>query len=315
MCPVGKPIWHNRQTNLPDPYRLGAARARQRLPAGDSAGAGTAAPAGESRCRLAGCSCALTPGGNGCAGSYSGFECDTSVKPDKILLVEEIRAGNSLRSLLVRDDCRLEESALQFPAGAHQPDCYCLILFHVKQPSTLLLDVLRCWRDCAPQTTLLVVGNRTTPPMRWAILEAGAAAYLWGPVSEAELMARVRAAARRMHPPGLPTDRFALDGSIVDLDAHVISAPHGRIHLTPTECGILRHLSLHINRTVPFNDLVTAVWGTDPQKGVHSLRRFIRELRQKLEPHPPAPKYLVTEPSVGYRLQTKPECPATSTDV
>jgi two-component system KDP operon response regulator KdpE len=230
------------------------------------------------------------------------------VKPDKILLVEEIQAGSSLRSLLSREGCKVNESRLQTPSGAPAADGYCLILFHIRHPSALLLDVLRLWRDGAPGTALLVIGNRTSSAMRLAVLEAGAAAYLSRPASVSELAARVRAATRRVHSQESRVDRISLDGRVVDLEAHSITTPDGQIHLTPTECGILRHLLLHMNRTVPFGDLVTAVWGADPQKGVHSLRRFIRELRQKLESIPHQPKYLVTEPTVGYRLQTESEC-------
>jgi two-component system KDP operon response regulator KdpE len=229
------------------------------------------------------------------------------VKPDKILLVEEIQAGSSLRSLLSREGCEVNESRLQTPSGAPVADGYCLILFHVKHPSALLVDVLRLWHDGAPGTTLLVIGNRTSSAMRLAVLEAGAAAYLLRPASLPELIARVRAATRRVRSQDSRTPQISFDGRVVDLDAHSVSTPVGQIHLTPTECGILRHLALHKNRTVPFGDLVAAVWGPDPQKGVHSLRRFIRELRQKLESNPHQPKYLVTEPTIGYRLQTEPE--------
>ena len=79
------------------------------------------------------------------------------------------------------------------------------------------------------------------------------------------------------------------------------------IRLTPTECGILEHLASHVNQTVPCSDLVKMLWGPDPQKGVHSIRRFISKLRQKLEPDPAHPRYLVTEPAIGYRLRVPVE--------
>jgi len=62
-------------------------------------------------------------------------------------------------------------------------------------------------------------------------------------------------------------------------------------------------LASHVNQTVPFNDLVKILWGPDPQKGVHFIRRFISKLRQKLEADPAHPSYLVTEPAIAYRLQ------------
>ena len=79
------------------------------------------------------------------------------------------------------------------------------------------------------------------------------------------------------------------------------------VRLTPTECGILEYLASHANQTVPCDELVKMLWGADPQKGVHSLRLFIRKLRQKLEPDPTHPQYLVTDPTIGYRLQVPTE--------
>jgi len=94
-----------------------------------------------------------------------------------------------------------------------------------------------------------------------------------------------------------------LGSGIVDLETRTIRVAGGQVRLTPTECGILEQLASRINHTVPGGELVKALWGADPQKGVHSLRLFIRKLRQKLEPDPTHPIYLVTDHLKGYRLQ------------
>lgn len=83
----------------------------------------------------------------------------------------------------------------------------------------------------------------------------------------------------------------------------IIRSPEGDIRLTPTESGILEHLSLHLDQTVRRTELVKILWGANPQKGVHNLRAFIQRLRQKLEPDPTRPIYLITEPTIGYRLR------------
>jgi len=162
-----------------------------------------------------------------------------------------------------------------------------------------LLEVLRAWHDGVPGATLLVVGRRIVEAKRIAVLETGVNAYLMKPVIVPELAARVRAALRRFR----CLRQFPFGTIIIDLEARLIRAPETHVRLTPTECGILEHLALHINRTVPGSELVKSLWGDDPQKGVHSLRLSIQGLRQKLEPDPANPRYLVTEPTVGYRLQ------------
>jgi len=127
-------------------------------------------------------------------------------------------------------------------------------------------------------------------------------AYLPKPLVVAELRARIRASLRRFRSQEVKLRRFAFDEGVIDLDAHYIRMADHNIRLTPTECGILEHLAAHANQTVASNDLVKMLWGQDPQKGVHSIRRFISKLRQKLEPDPAHPRYLVTEPAIGYRL-------------
>jgi two-component system KDP operon response regulator KdpE len=99
------------------------------------------------------------------------------------------------------------------------------------------------------------------------------------------------------------TGKLALGNVVLDLDAHVVKGAGGEIHLTPRECILLQRLVVQVNSTVPRTDLVRAVWGDSSNKGVHSLRVLIKNLRRKIEPDPVRPRYLVTESAVGYRLQ------------
>jgi DNA-binding winged helix-turn-helix (wHTH) protein len=105
--------------------------------------------------------------------------------------------------------------------------------------------------------------------------------------------------------PGQPEDRrtAAVGHAVIDLDAHMIRSGAEASHLTPTECSLLGQLVARLNQTVPRTALVRALWGPGHAKGAHSLRVLIRKLRQKIEPDPARPQYLVTEPAVGYRLQ------------
>jgi len=173
----------------------------------------------------------------------------------------------------------------------------------VQRPDGRLLDITRAWRDVLVDSTIVVVGGRATQSSRIAVLEAGVNAYLSGPDLVPELRARVRATLRRFRTQDTRLRRLPFAGGVIDLDARTVQMGGRDIHLTPTECGILEHLCLHANQTVPSEDLVRVLWGADPQKGVHSLRLFIRKLRQKLEPDPTNPRYIVTQPSMGYRLE------------
>jgi two-component system KDP operon response regulator KdpE len=225
------------------------------------------------------------------------------MKPPRALLLYE-REGHCelLRAVLTGEGYAVDESPLDPRPSAPVSD-YCLVLFDVQRPTSRLLDITRAWRDEASGTTLIMAGNRTTQANRVAVLESGVNAYLAKPLIVAELRARIRASLSRFHSREARARHFCFAESTIDLDARHIRVAGREVRLTPTECGILEHLVAHVNQTVRCNDLVKMLWGPDPQKGVHSIRRFISKLRQKLEPDPGHPRYLVTEPAIGYRLQ------------
>jgi two-component system, OmpR family, KDP operon response regulator KdpE len=230
--------------------------------------------------------------------------------PRALLLYQEIDGTEVLRKVLEGEGCLVEDALLELHTST-MAEGLCVVVFDIHRLTARLLEVIRTWRDQVSDTVLLVIGSRTAPATRIAILETGVDAFLTKPVAVAELRARVRAALRRFHSQNASVRRFSFGFGIVDLEARMILGNGRDARLTPTECGILEHLALHLNQTVPSTDLVRTLWGDDPQKGVHSLRLFIRKLRNKLEPDPAHPRYLVTEPAVGYRLQTGPEASLT----
>ncbi len=223
-----------------------------------------------------------------------------------LLLYEDNSRCDVIRSIMSAEGCEIDEGPLDTPIP-HPAVGYCLILFDVLRPEKRILEIARGWRDALPDAGILLAGGRTAPSRRIAVLEAGVDAYLTGPDLELELRARVRASVRhfRSHQTRLRRLRFA--GGVLDLEARVLTLNGRNIHLTPTEFGILDHLIQNANRTVPSGDLVKVLWGDDPLKGVHSLRLFIRRLRQKIEPDLLHPIYIVTHPAVGYRLQIESE--------
>ena len=226
--------------------------------------------------------------------------------PRALLLYEEHNNYELFRTLIRSEGCDVKEAALETQAAAPAAG-YSLVLFDVQRITTTLLDLVRAWRDVLPDTTLIVCGSRTAQANRIALLETGVHAYLTKPVIVAELHARIRAALRRFRSQDSRSRRLSLGAGTIDLEARVVRAANHDVRLTPTECGILEYLASHANQTVPCDELVRTVWGADSQKGVHSLRLFIRKLRQKLEPDPTHPQYLVTDPTVGYRLQVPAE--------
>lgn len=134
-------------------------------------------------------------------------------------------------------------------------------------------------------------------------LDAGADDYVTKPFSTPELLARIRAALRRMPisaqsaPAKLRVGRLVIDFVARTVDNGTVSG-----HLTPKELDLLRYLTQHANEVVPHRELLQAVWGPDYGDQVDYLRVFIRSLRKKIESNPERPEYIITEPWVGYRF-------------
>lgn len=132
--------------------------------------------------------------------------------------------------------------------------------------------------------------------------EAGADDYIVKPFSARELLARVQAVLRRSTASAGSPVRVELGDLVIDLAAHHVTSNGEPIHLTPTEFRLLITLAKHPNQVMTHTDLLTEVWGADYRDEIDYLRTYIRYLRQKIEPDPAEPRYLVTTPGVGYRL-------------
>jgi len=227
--------------------------------------------------------------------------------PKALLLYEQDNTCDLLRNVILSEGWRVEETKFDTQTAAMPREGYRLVVFDVERPTRRLLEVLRAWHDDVPGTLLVVIGSRTTQANRMAVLKAGVNSYLKKNGAVPDLTTRVRAVLRTFRSHDMRLRRFPFGAGIIDLEERSFRAPDRHVRLTPTECGILQHLALHMNQTVPFRELVETLWGPDPQKGVYSIRVFIRKLRKKLEPDPTHPVYLVTEPMIGYRLQAPSE--------
>ena len=135
-------------------------------------------------------------------------------------------------------------------------------------------------------------------------LDAGADGYLTKPFSASELLARIRAVLRRTSfPAGIADTKFKLGDIEIDFEARRINADGKQIWLTTKEFDLLFYLAAHVNKTITHRELLQEVWGPDYGDEQEYLRVFVNRLRKKIEASPSTPKYLLTEPWVGYRLE------------
>ncbi len=187
-------------------------------------------------------------------------------------------------------------------AARHPPD---LVILDLGLPDLDGVDVihgLRGWTD----VPILVLSGRSGSSDKVEALDAGADDYLTKPFGVDELLARMRAVTRRVGPPeSVPVVSF---GPVtVDLAQHRVTAPDGDgrtdVRLTPTEWHLLEVLVRHPGKLLSQHQLLTEVWGPGYETATGNLRLYMGQLRRKLEPEPARPRYLLTEPGMGYRFE------------
>ncbi|HEY4319562.1 MAG TPA: response regulator [Gemmatimonadales bacterium] len=178
-----------------------------------------------------------------------------------------------------------------------------LVILDLGLPDTTGIDVCRELRQWS-HTPILVLSARQADGEKVALLDAGADDYLTKPFSTAELQARARALLRRGAITEAKGDPCIVIGALsLDLTARVFSRDGERIHLTPIEWELLRVLMIHAGRTMTHQHLFREVWaGRQFGDAQQYLRVYIAHLRRKIEADPLRPRYIVTEPGVGYRF-------------
>jgi two-component system KDP operon response regulator KdpE len=150
-------------------------------------------------------------------------------------------------------------------------------------------------------TPLVVITARDAEAMKVAAFDAGADDYVTKPFGVDELLARIRVALRHAVQAAGAEPVVRTGDLNIDLATRTVTERGRPIDLTPKEYEILALLSVHLGKVVRHRDLLKAVWGSEAAD-VQYLRVYVSQLRGKIEPNPSTPKYVVSEPGVGYRL-------------
>ncbi|HUA99516.1 MAG TPA: response regulator transcription factor [Terracidiphilus sp.] len=177
------------------------------------------------------------------------------------------------------------------------------VLLDCNMPGIGGLETLRRARAAAPRLPILMVTVRDAEDQKVEALDLGADDYITKPFGMKELIARVRAAVRRVNAPARPEDAPIEIGEIrLDPALRTVTRRGTTVHLTRKEYEILHCLMSHAGRVITYPKLLTAVWGADCREEVEYLRTFVRQLRKKIEDDPANPLYLLTDIYVGYRF-------------
>ena len=178
-----------------------------------------------------------------------------------------------------------------------------LILLDMNMPGIGGLETCRALRG-GSDIPVIILSVRNTEKDKVAALDAGADDYVTKPFSIEELLARIRAAMRRSpsSPEGGPKG-FSAPGLEIDFETRRVRVRDKDVRLTPKEFDLLRYLVGHAGKPVSHRELLQAVWGPDYGDEPEYLRVFINQVRKKIELNPAKPKYILTEPWVGYRFE------------
>jgi two-component system KDP operon response regulator KdpE len=200
------------------------------------------------------------------------------------------------------DDARSGEEGLD-KVRDFRPD---LVLLDINMPGIGGLEACRAIR-ADTNVAIIMLTVRNSEADKVAALDAGADDFVTKPFSTPELLARIRAALRRLPVSQSLPAKLRVGELVIDFVARTVARGGEPVHLTPKELELLRYLTQHPNEVVSHRELLQAVWGPDYGEQVDYLRAFIRNLRKKIEANPERPEYITTEPWVGYRFNGVPE--------
>jgi two-component system KDP operon response regulator KdpE len=229
--------------------------------------------------------------------------------PIRVLLVDdEVAIRRALRAPLNELGFQtVEVSRGEEALHLIRTESFDVILLDIQMPGIGGMKTLARLRALAPRLPILMLTVQDSEEQKVEALECGADDYITKPFSIRECVARIRSAVRRAQTPERPEDAPVQIGEIQILPARrIVSKADRPIHLTRKEYDILYYLMSHAGRAVTYGKLLSSVWGVEYRSEVDYLRTFIRQLRKKIEDDPSSPKYLLTDPYVGYRFAEFP---------
>jgi len=181
------------------------------------------------------------------------------------------------------------------------------ILLDVNMPGIGGIETCREIRRSLPEVAIVMLTVRNAERDKVLALDAGADDYVVKPFGMQELLARIRAALRRRIPQGKEITGFHAKDFAVEFEARRVTVRGKDVHLTPKEFELLRQLILNAGKPMTHRRLLQAVWGPDYGDEPEYLRVMVNQLRKKIESEPARPKWILTEPWVGYRFQAPKE--------
>jgi two-component system KDP operon response regulator KdpE len=225
-------------------------------------------------------------------------------EPAIVLIEDEVPIRRFLRASLQTQGYRLFEAATGadglVEVATRTPD---VVVVDLGLPDMEGVDVIRRLREWSG-VPIIVLSAHGQESDKVTALDAGADDYVSKPFAAGELLARIRVALRHAAGVGRPdgSSTHTVGDLVVDLARRRVSVSGRELHLTPIEYKLLAVLVRHAGRVVTHRQLLTEVWGPSHTEESHYVRVYMAQLRRKLESNPAQPRYLRTEPGVGYRL-------------
>jgi len=176
-----------------------------------------------------------------------------------------------------------------------------LVILDLGLPDCPGLELLQRLRERGPNIPIIVLSSRADETAKVKALDLGADDYVTKPFSMNELLARIRTALRHQLQTQGEQPIFRVDDLTVDLVRRVVKRGEDDVKLSPKEYDLLRSLVQHAGRVLTYKFLLKELW--DDVADTQYLRVYVRQLRQKIEPDPERPRYILTETGVGYRLR------------
>jgi len=180
---------------------------------------------------------------------------------------------------------------------------YHLVLLDLSMPGVDGLELCRMLRATS-EAEIIILSVRSIESDIVEGLDAGADDYITKPFRSPELLARIRSALRRnVASMESGPHKVTLEGVEIDFRERRVTVDGKEVRLTPKEFEVLHYLANHPDKPIPHREVLTAVWGPEHSEHTEYLRAFVKQLRKKIESDPAHPKYLITEPWVGYKLR------------